>query len=86
MDRDELARIISGAPFPSARSLAKADAALAWFRDYLGRDDVVERACKAAATSEYSESVWPDDFSGEERKCARKAARAALNAIVQPNA
>ena len=86
MDRDELAKIISGAPFPSARSIAKADAIIAWFRDYLGRDDVVERAARAV-----DPEIWTDDIpiptragihsfhARRQRSCV--IARAALDAI-----
>lgn len=41
--REKVAREISGAPFPSKRSLAKADAIIATLRDALLSDDVVEQ-------------------------------------------
>lgn len=91
MDRGELAKLLHDVLENDDDSggggyLRQADAALAWFRDYLGRDDVVERAARAV-----DPEIWTDDIpiptragihsfhARRQRSCV--IARAALDAI-----
>lgn len=81
MDRGELAKLLHDVLENDDDSggggyLRQADAALAWFRDYLGRDDVVERAAEAMTP------LVNDGMCGTMRKAwTTDLARAALNAI-----
>jgi hypothetical protein len=64
--REKIARIISNAPFPSARSYSKADAILALYVAHLTSDEAMARACKATGGF-----LWPSE--------ARAAILAALD-------
>lgn len=90
MDRDELAQKVVNSRFDYGRSVLPegckivvseldrdiADAALAYFREYLGRDDVVERAADAMAP------LVNEDMCSTMRKAwTSDLARAALASI-----
>jgi hypothetical protein len=59
---------------------AIADAALAWLREYLGSDEVVERACKAGLA--FVGAEW-DDVPADEREMLLANERASLSSIME---
>ena len=69
--REEVAKAISGAPFPSTRSLAKADAAIAIVRPIIERE-TLERAA-AHIEQMFGHLAWSQDQADSIRALADQA-------------
>ncbi|MFC5423259.1 hypothetical protein ACFPOB_27315 [Bosea eneae] len=75
---EEIAKLISGAPFPSTKSLTKARAILSLIRPaFEAKEREIEAASEEAAENASRETLWRDQLAREEARALSAEAKLA---------